>query len=275
MLGKLIKDELKSYRFPFGIIFLTGVIFTIFMKIICMLPYQQGAKEIIQIFGAYGYYFIIMLMGVAAQVLVIIRFYSTMVGDRGYLTWTLPASSSTHIWAKLIGGMLWRILTSIVVIVLLVIFFVGDYWAWLEGFTVESSVDSATFGEFIEAVLKVFKPEYLIPVILGLFAAIVWSVFSQLLLYMCISIGQLFGKWRIPASIGCYFVIMICMEIISVIGTVMLSMSSLFTPDINFELSGVMIFSVILAVIFLIGLGLDAIMFAVTNHIFKKHLNLE
>lgn len=131
MLGKLIKDELKSYRFPFGIIFLTGLIFTVFMKIICMIPYQGEIRAMIQIFAAYGYYFIIMLIGVAAQVLVIIRFYSTMVGDRGYLTWTLPATSSMHIWAKLIGGMLWRILAAVVTIVLFVIFFlevIGHLW---------------------------------------------------------------------------------------------------------------------------------------------------
>ena len=133
MLGKLIKDELKSYRFSFGIMFLTGVIFTIFMKIICMLPYQGEIKAVVQIFAAYGYYFIIMLISVAAQVLVIIRFYSTMVGDRGYLTWTLPVTSAMHVWAKLIGGMLWRLLAGIITIVLFVIFFLGDYWAFMNG----------------------------------------------------------------------------------------------------------------------------------------------
>ena len=56
MLGKLVKNELKSYRFSMGIVFLAGFIFTIFMKIICMLPYQYEIREVIQVLGFYGYY---------------------------------------------------------------------------------------------------------------------------------------------------------------------------------------------------------------------------
>mgnify|MGYP000717205230 CR=1 FL=1 len=55
MLGKLVKNELKSYRFSMGIVFLAGFIFTIFMKIICMLPYQYEIREVIQVLGFYGY----------------------------------------------------------------------------------------------------------------------------------------------------------------------------------------------------------------------------
>lgn len=275
MLGKLIKDECKSYCFSFGIIFLTGVIFTIFMKVICMLPYQQNAKEFIQIFSAYGYYYIIMLIGVAAQVLIVIRFYSTMVGDRGYLTWTLPVSSFTHIWAKLLGGMIWQFLAGIVTIILAVIFYAGDYWLWSEEISTE--LNGITIGEMISELMTQFKPEYLIPILLVILSAIVWSVTAFLLIYMCIAIGQLFGKWRIPASIGCYFIIIIALQIISVIGVIVVSMSGVFftDADFNLKLSGVTVLSGIFGIIFLIGLGIDTILFAITNNIFKKHLNLE
>lgn len=275
MLGKLIKDECKSYRFPFGLVFLTGVIFTIFMKIICMLPYQQGIKEFIQAFSAYGYYYIIMLISVAAQVLIVIRFYSTMVGDRGYLTWTLPVSSSTHIWAKLIGGMIWQLLASIVTIVLLVIFYAGDYWMWSED--IRAEFNGVTIGEIVSELMDLFKAEYLIPIVLAILAMIAWSVMSFLLIYMCMAVGQLFGKWRILASIGCYFVIMIGLQVISVIGVILISMGGAFFENVNFnfDLSGVAIFSIIFGIMFLVGLGIDAILFAVTNNIFKKHLNLE
>ena len=273
MLGKLIKDECKSYRFSFGIVFLAGVIFTIFMKIICMLPYQQEAKEIIQVFGSYSYYYIIMLIGAAAQVLIVIRFYSTMVGDRGYLTWTLPVTSSMHIWSKLIGGMIWQLLANIVTIVLLVCFYVGDYWIWSEDFSAE--FNGMTIGEVVGELIKLFKPEYLIPIILGILAMVVWSVTSFLLIYMCIAVGQLFGKWRILGSIGCYFVVMLILQIITVIGVIAISMSGILLADVNFDLSEVAMLSIVFGIMFVIGLGLDAILFAVTNHMFKKHLNLE
>lgn len=173
MLGKLIKNELKSYRFSFGIVFLAGLVFTIFMKIICMLPYREGVKEIIQSLGFYAYYYLIMLINVAAQVLVIIRFYSTMVGDRGYLTWTLPAKSSTILWAKIIGGGLWEILAAVVTYVYLAIFFAGNYW--VNGFMEEMKW---MFRELSE----VFQPEYSITVLWAVVAIFIWSFVPLMLL---------------------------------------------------------------------------------------------
>ncbi len=271
MLGKLIKDELKSYGFSCGIIFLTGTVFTIFMKILCMLPYRGDAKEVIQILVSYGWYFIIMMMSVAVHVLVIIRFYSTMVGDRGYLTWTLPAASSIHLWAKLIGGMLWRLLTVIVTVVLFVIYCFGSYWAFIDEITAD-----VTFSEIMSELTGLFQPEFLIPILLMLIASIVWTAFAQLLIYMCIAVGQLFGKWRILASIGCYFVIMIAMQILSVMGMVMLSIGTVFNNmDININIDDIWGVSGVIAVVLLLGVGVNAALFAVTNHIFKNHLNLE
>lgn len=269
MLGKLVKNEIKSYTFPFGIMFLAGFIFTIFMKVICMLPYQEGIREMVQLFGFYGYYYLIMVIGFAAQVLIVIRFYSTMVGDRGYLTWTLPASSSTHIWVKLIGGVIWKIISTAVIILLVGIFIVGDYWTMMGDIKIE-------LEGFLE-LFENFKPEYIIPIVLAVVAGFIWSVVPQILFYLCISIGQLFGKWRIPASIGCYFVIVIALQVVFVIGIVILSIFGVSVVDFNLfaNANAILVISMIIIIFALIGVGLSAIMFAVTNSIFKKHLNLE
>ena len=267
MLGKLVKNELKSYRFSVGIVFLAAVIFTIFMKVICMLPYHDDTKELVQIMGFYGYYYIIMLVSVATQVLIVIRFYSTMVGDRGYLTWTLPASSSTHIWSKLIGGMVWKTAADVVTIVLLVFFFVGDYW----GISL-----SELFVE-LENLFEYFEIRYLIPIILALVLMFVCTVTSMLLFYLCIAIGQLFGKWRIPASIGCYFLIIVLFEVISimVIGIFSVAGLSVFNTTFLEDASVAGILSVVFLVLIVLAVIVAAILFAVTNIIFKKHLNLE
>ena len=171
--------------------------------------------------------------------------------------------------------MIWQLLANIVTIVLLVIFYVGDYWLWSED--IRADFNGVTIGGLASELMDLFKPEYLIPIVLAILAMIAWSVMSFLLIYMCIAVGQLFGKWRIPASIGCYFVIMIGLQVISVIGVILISMSGVFfeNANFNFNLSGVAVCSIIFGIMFLIGLGIDAILFAVTNNIFKKHLNLE
>lgn len=280
MLGKLIKDEFKSYRMSFGIMFLAGAIFTIFMKIVCMLPYQQDVKHLIQGIGFYSYYYIIMLIGVAASVLVIVRFYSTMVGDRGYLTWTLPAKPSTIIWSKLIGGMLWKIIAGIVTIVLLVIFFVGKYWVIWNDFTMDVTLNEMNSNELhaiIRELLGLLRPEYLIPIVLFLITVLVFQIMPQLLIYFCIAVGQLFGKWRIVASIGCYFVIMIVMEILMIAGIAIMAVGGASAASVGFfeNMSVVGTISFILGIMIFVGLILSVVFFLLTNMIFKKHLNLE
>lgn len=275
MLGKLLKDELKSYRFSLGITFLAGLVFTVFMKIFCMLPYDDGIREMMQILGAYAYYYVIMLIGTAAQVLIIVRFYTTMVADRGYLTWTLPVKPSTHIWAKLIGGIIWKMIANIVITLLLGVFYIGNYWEldWRE--LVEEIWAS------IPDIMDLFKLQYLPAIFLTLLAILLWSVTSILMLYMCIAIGQLFGKWRIIASIGAYFVMMMIIYALAMAGIIFLSVG--FLPFAEWldsiigeiELNVTVVVTCVIAVFAAVGGGLDALFFGITNRIFKKHLNLE
>lgn len=269
MLGKLVKNELKSYRFSMGIVFLAGLVFTIFMKIICMLPYREEIREVIQIIGFYGYYYMIMLVGVAAQVLVIIRFYSTMIGDRGYLTWTLPAKSSTILWSKIIGGGLWELLAAVVTYVYLAIFFAGNYWVY-------NFIDDELMW-MLQDIADAFKPEYLITVILAVAAILLWSVVPLLLIYLCMAIGQLFGKWRILASIGCYFILMILLEIVLIVGIVLVAGAAVAVSPSPYvaDISGFAFLNGLFGVLDVIGVAGFAALFAITNFIFKRHLNLE
>lgn len=280
MLGKLVKEEFSSYRMSVGITFLAGVIFTIFMKIVCMLPYQKDAKYLIQYMGFYGYYYIIMLMSVAVGILVIVRFYCTMVGDRGYLTWTLPVKSSTIIWSKLLGGLFWKMITFIVTIVLFLVFLVGKYWVILNDLAMDVTLNETNddvLHEILDELLKMFRPEYLIPMFLFLITLLVYQVMPQLLLYFCIAIGQLFGKWRIVASIGCYFVLMIIMEIFMIAGIAVLAVGGVSAASVGFfeNMSIFGIINFVLSIVLAVGIILSVVFFLFTNMILKKHLNLE
>lgn len=280
MLGKLFKNEFKSYRMPFGITFLAGIIFTVFMKLVCMLPYQKDIKSMIQSIGFYGYYYIIMLIGVAATVFVIVRFYSTMVGDRGYLTWTLPAKSSTIIWSKLLAGVLWKMIATIGVLVLFGIFVVGNYWVFWDDFSMDITLNEThvdVLREIISELLGMLRPEHLVPICLGLLTVVVYEVMPQLLVYFCISIGQMFGKWRIVASIGCYFLIMIVMEILVIAGSAVMVIGGVSADSVGFfeRMSVVGIINFVLTIVLVVGILLAVLFFALTNWIFKKHLNLE
>lgn len=283
MLGKLLKNELKSYRFSYGIILLTAVLVTLCMKIVSLLPYQRDVKIFVHALTGYGYYYIILIANVAALVLTIIRFYSTMVGDRGYLTWTLPASSETHISVKLIGATLMRMAVGIVTIILMLFFYSGRYWGFYEEFQSEfGGLDTGNlviemFQGMLLDLFGEFEAKYILTIFIVLLVGLFSLILPMLLFYLCIAIGQLFGKWRILASVGAYFGIMLILQIAMIVGMILILIPTADNPNFQFfskvsEFAAINI--VLLAILFLQVVGV-AIFFALTNWIFKKHLNLE
>ena len=56
-------------------------------------------------------FFAMMAMMVAVMVITIQRFYKNLLGDEGYLMFTLPVTPAQHITAKLTVGTVWTILS--------------------------------------------------------------------------------------------------------------------------------------------------------------------
>jgi hypothetical protein len=113
--------------------------------------------------------------------------------------------------------------------------------------------------------------------VLALIVMVVYMVTTQLLIYFCIAIGQLFGKWRIVASIGFYFLIMIFMEIFVIFGIAAFAVGGISVAGSGFfeRMSGMGMLSLVLTIMIVVGLILSAIFFLLTNMIFSKHLNLD
>lgn len=286
MLGKLLKDELKSYRFPMGVVLLAGLIFTVFMKVICMIPYREEVQIMVQGLGIAVYIMVLCLMAFAVQILMIIRFYSTMVGDRAYLTWTLPASSHQHIGAKLLGSVIWKLIVGLGMLVMLGFFFVGKYWIWMEDLAGSMHMQDASNIDIIKWIIQsmiqeiwgTIEPQDILMICVQGLSAFVWSITALLMIYMCIAIGQLFGKWRILMSIGSYFGIMILLEIVS---TVALTVIAWYNENRVGMVKQTMVLGyasgmwVTAIASLLISLVTGVALFLITNYIFKNHLNLE
>ena len=279
MLGKLLKHEMKAYLLPMGIIFLAGTLMILFLKILSLIPYKNNVRDFIQIGLVFGFAIMAFLISTAVTVIVVVRFYSTTVSDQAYLTWTLPAKTSTILWSKIIGGLLWRIITVLVIIALGVLFFVGSYWMWHE------DISGALFGggdisigmvlnETIKQLGKEINSKELAGLMLYYLSTFVWSIASILLIFMCIAIGQLFGKYRVLASIGCYFIIMIIVQIISTVGMVVISGISAKINSSDNMLAGKFGFTQGI-ISMTAALITCAVLFVVTNILFEKHLNLD
>lgn len=278
MLGRLLKHEFISYRLSMGIIFLAGALLTAFMKILSMLPYNDNAKDPIQILMVVGFVMIMFVISIAVQVMIVIRFYSTTASDQAYLTWTLPAKTSTIIWSKLLAGIFWRLICVALLALLVVIFFSGKYWLWHEELQGLFFYGELTPGMMINEMMKNLTDNLSSRDVAGFIiyyiGVFIWSIAGILLIYMCIGIGQLFGKYRVLASIGFYFLIMIIVQIVSTIAVAFSSVLSVKNADVDsLSMSKYGFYQSITSVI--LAVVVSAVVFAITNYLFDKHLNLD
>lgn len=116
MLGKLIKHELRGS----GRTMLPFILVSLFLAVMAGLSmrameHQQDYSWFNILFGIVIFLFVAGLMAVCIMsvVVVINRFRQNLLGDEGYLMFTLPVSVDAHIWAKLIVSAIWFLATAL------------------------------------------------------------------------------------------------------------------------------------------------------------------
>ncbi len=123
------------------------------------------------------------------------RFYKNLFTNEGYLTLSLPVSYAGQIFAKLITAVAFTAITAVGIIVSINIATLGDV----------SHELCKAFGYLVKkyfGYLGVNGAFYVLEVIIMVIAI---EAKSFLLLYACISIGQLAKKNRVLAAFGTFF----------------------------------------------------------------------
>lgn len=202
---------------------------------------------------------------IICMTIVVQRFYNSLLGDEGYLMNTLPVKKWQLITSKGILA-LFNVFISIVAIIISVLILNGeDIGRDLVGIA-RSFVDDPHLFYLV--------PEFLVLIILTLLVFIY-------MIYASISIGQLFNKYRIIASVATFIIISI---ILTTVGTITLSIiQALF--DANTALciyynsittggSGILLCQLMLLVAFIIEAALLVIYHIITERILTKKLNL-
>ena len=168
----------------------------------------SGISQTYTSYGNDPYYllgFLILVFGglsvtlwIATIFLIIRRFKGSVYDRQGYLTLTLPVSEHQIIIAKLLGGLVWSILSYIVFILSILIIF----------FLTPIEKDFTALYNFISPYLS-YGWLYALSLLVG---SITWI----LSIYLCISIGQLFNEYRTAMGILAYIVLNIVIGYISI-----------------------------------------------------------
>jgi len=201
---------------------------------------------------------------VVAYVLMIQRFSKNLIGDEGYLMFTLPVSVDAIIFSKMIVSAVWFIISSIIVLVSILIMALFDIRMV---FPYIQTAISEIFSNAGSGTLLVLQA--IIFIIISLFSTV-------LTFYMCLSLSMLFNRRRGLATVGIYMVLMTFLQTLAALGI------GFFGTDLAGFLFGWVgnLSEAALANVAMLGVNLVSvigcgIMYFITRFMLSRKLNLE
>ena len=219
MVKKLYKHEFRSHLRILWVVWAALLAISAGARIVQFFEADSIPYKIISTTSFVTYGVAILAAFAFTSVLGIIRFYKNLFTSEGYLSFTLPVTTSQHIWVKAVSVVCMEVLTFLVVLLSGCVLTSGEM-------LVELWKAMVYLVDLFCKVLGIHGPiliaEYVILLVVTLFA-------SVLLHYTFISIGQLFRKNRILATVGVYFVYYILSQMLSTAFYVFFSLFSL-TP---------------------------------------------
>lgn len=269
MLGKLLKYEIKATARLFLPLYLTILIVAVLNMLFLAVP-DAGEKSLpfsnIAIVISMIVY-VTLIVGLVLMTLIVLvqRFYKNLLGDEGYLMFTLPVPSWSHILSKLTVSMLWTVVSGIIAIfsVLLISANNISIQELYNGLSMVLSQFRQYFGAY--GYLVGFEA-----VLLGLLTL----ASTILTIYAAIALGHLFSKYKILASFGMYIVLKTASQILmTLFASIFFNgfayrLGSSFMPN-TLQINNLLLVSIVYSALIAAGY------FVLTNYILKKKLNLE
>ncbi|MFA9465971.1 MAG: hypothetical protein ACERKN_16950 [Velocimicrobium sp.] len=265
MLGKLCKHEIKATARYFLPLFLIALVLTPITRFTVSLGDFPGILKFIPVVIIFAYVASLIVVAAASVLLIVHRFYKSMVTEEGYLMHTLPVSSEMHIFAKLIISSLWMVASTLVIVLsLFLMFFTPDRFSHLlnEWHSLWNSI--ALYGSTAQITLTII--EIIICMLIGIFT-------SPLIFYASIALGQVISKNKVIGSVAGFFIIQIASQILGVIAMIPLGYTMDSIDTVSTQIS--VMTNLFLPFCIIIALVSSIILFLITDFIFKKKLNLE
>ena len=165
----------------------------------------ENENNFMAIFGSpllYFAYFVVIIGIFCMTVFVIIsRYNSSIYGNEGYLTNTLPLKPYQIIWAKLINFLIWIFISYFIIFVSLFILFPFDFF-------VRNIIEQPDFYQDLNHMTKYILSSKYTPIFV---LQLVYNFFSHiqriLMLFLSITIANLFKSYKVVAGVIAFFLI--------------------------------------------------------------------
>ena len=234
----------------------------------------ENENNFMAIFGSpllYFAYFVVIIGIFCMTVFVIIsRYNSSIYGNEGYLTNTLPLKPYQIIWAKLINFLIWIFISYFIIFVSLFILFPFDFF-------IRNIIEQPDFYKDLNHMTKYILSSKYTPIFI---LQLVYNFFSHiqsiLMLFLSIAIANLFKSYKVVAGVIAFFLISTVFSFIasiisfSVMENVNLfEMYGEFNPIVYNSLKNANIMSIIYSIVSSI------VLFFIIHYLHTHNLNLE
>lgn len=206
MLGNLIKYEIQATRRIFLPLYGLILVFTCINKIFISANYQKIGGLAAMPFWITMTVYVLLIAALFIMTLVVLiqRFQKNLLGDEGYLSFTLPVRTHTHLDAKMIVTVMWTVLSLIVAVLSILLLAVdsnflqamGEGWA---GFMREVRPLGASFYGILAE---------------GILLALLVIAKETLHIYLSIAVGNFSGKHKLLAAFGVFIGVSVVEQIV-------------------------------------------------------------
>lgn len=235
MFGKLVKHEFAAtwrVMLLLEVILLgAGIAGFFFLSIYSAQMENNNRRDVLSFAGTYSLisfvlFFVIALVtvNIIARVYLIVRYYKNLYTAEGYLTFTLPATTSEVLNAKILVGTLWNFLT-VALTFGAAILTVSSLLLTSSEFSELVNVPSNLLSDLSleeTGILTLLVVTYLIRALTSLFVYC-----------FCITVGQLWAKHKIFGAILCYAAVAVLNQLF----TFLLGVGSGYTSALFFGFS--------------------------------------
>ena len=279
MLGKLLKYETKATARWFLPMYGGILLFALFNKLFMLFNFSdmdvhgipvffQSILGIVQAMTVFLYVMIIVATFALTFFIMLQRFYKNLLGDEGYLMFTLPVDASSHIWSKLLVSVFWTVCSVIVTILSVIV--MAAYPEMFQDFAL--FCEKAFQVLFTQTGLNAtaFFIEFVLLVLISLFT-------GNLMFYASISVGHTRGKHRVLYAFVAYIVFYMIQQIITSVVIVVAGMvlDTNYWTDLMMDTAPTTLIHIIMIFSILYNVVAGIVYYLITNYVLSKKLNLE
>ena len=265
MLRKLMKHEFRATGRVMGPLFGLLLIAAIAARFSVGVLLESSARFLNLLGGLFTTAFVIAIVGVCVMslVLMINRFRTNLLGDEGYIMFTLPASVHKQIWSKLIVSAVWFIATGLAVVA------AGFILVAQQGFWLEIRRGFAEIFRHLTAYYAFNGTAFLFELLALIF---VGCCVLCLEFYAAMAIGHSFAAHKVLYSVLSFLGLQFVMQLLSggiLVGTNYDILVVALPSDGVLTMHSVMLTMIVSTAVF------GAVYYVITTMFLKKRLNLE